>query len=221
MSATAGPATVESIDPANGELVETYEVFTEGQIDAALDLSHGAFRTYSRSPWSERAGLMSAVAREMRAMGDEFAKTVSREMGKPLKEAEAEVEKCAWAADHYAEQGERYLAPEPVDAGEGRRVTIYKRPLGPVLAIMPWNYPLWQVMRAATPIVSAGNGMVLKHASNVTGCALLLEQAFERAGAAPGVFKTIVVSGRKASELIGDRRIAGVSLTGSDAAGVA
>jgi acyl-CoA reductase-like NAD-dependent aldehyde dehydrogenase len=120
MSATAGPATVESIDPANGELVETYEVFTEGQIDAALDLSHGAFRTYSRSPWSERAGLMSAVAREMRAMGDEFAKTVSREMGKPLKEAEAEVEKCAWAADHYAEQGDRYLAPEPVDAGDGR-----------------------------------------------------------------------------------------------------
>ncbi len=221
MSATAGPATVESIDPANGELVETYEVFTEGQIDAALDLSHGAFRTYSRSPWSERSALMSAVAREMRAMGDEFAKTVSREMGKPLKEAEAEVEKCAWAADHYAEHGERYLAPEPVDAGEGRRVTVYKRPLGPVLAIMPWNYPLWQAMRAATPIVSAGNTFVLKHASNVTGCALLLEQAFERAGAAPGVFKTIVVSGRKASELIGDRRISAVTLTGSDAAGVA
>jgi acyl-CoA reductase-like NAD-dependent aldehyde dehydrogenase len=221
MSATAGPATVESIDPANGELVETYEVFTEGQIDAALDLSHAAFRTYSRSPWSERAGLMSAVAREMRAMGDEFAKTVSREMGKPLKEAEAEVEKCAWAADHYAEQGDRYLSPEPVDAGEGRRVTVYKRPLGPVLAIMPWNYPLWQAMRAATPIVSAGNTFVLKHASNVTGCALLLEKAFERAGAAPGVFKTIVVSGRKASELIGDRRISAVTLTGSDTAGVA
>src|SRR6201996_2024843 len=221
MSATAGPATVESIDPANGEVVETYEVFAEGQIDAALDLSHAAFRTYSRSPWSERAELMNGVAREMRAMSDEFARTVSREMGKPISEAEAEVEKCAWAAEHYAEQGESSLAPEAIDAGEGRRVSVHKRPLGPVLAIMPWNYPLWQAMRAATPIVSAGNTFVLKHASNVTGCGLLLEQAFERAGAAPGVFKTIVVSGRKASELIGDRRIAGVTLTGSDAAGVA
>src|SRR6201996_4675116 len=221
MSATAGPATVESIDPANGELVETYEVFSEGQIDAALDLSHGAFRTYSRSPWSERSELMSGVPRERRAVGEGFPKPVSRERAKPLKEAEAEVEKCAWAAEHYAEHGDRYLAPEPIDAGGGRRVTVYKRPLGPVLAIMPWNYPLWQAMRAATPIVSAGNTFVLKHASNVTGCALLLEQAFERAGAAPGVFKTIVVSGRKASELVGDRRIAAVTLTGSDAAGVA
>src|ERR1700754_4585380 len=106
MSATAGPATVESIDPANGEIVATYEVFSEGQIDAALDLSHAAFREYRRAPWSERAELMHGVAREMRAMSDEFAKTGSREMGKPIKEAEAEVEKCAWAADHYAEHGE-------------------------------------------------------------------------------------------------------------------
>jgi acyl-CoA reductase-like NAD-dependent aldehyde dehydrogenase len=219
MSATAG-SVVESIDPANGEVVETYEVFSEGQIDAALDLAHGAFREYRRAPWSERAELMNGVSRELRAMSDELANTVSREMGKPIKEALAEVEKCAWAAAHYAEQGEAYLAPEAIDAGEGRRVSVHKRPLGPILAIMPWNYPLWQAMRAAAPIVSAGNAFVLKHASNVTGCGLLLEQAFERAGAAPGVFKTIVVSGRKASELIGDRRIAGVTLTGSDAAGV-
>ncbi|MBS1861424.1 MAG: NAD-dependent succinate-semialdehyde dehydrogenase [Actinobacteria bacterium] len=221
MSATAGPATIESIDPSNGEVVGTYEVFSEGRIDAALDLAHDAFRNYRRTPWSERAALMSGIAREMRAMRDELAGMVSREMGKPIKEAEAEVEKCAWAAEHYAEHGDAYLAPEPIDAGEGRRVVVHKRPLGPVLAIMPWNYPLWQAVRAATPIVSAGNTFVLKHASNVTGCGLLLEQAFERAGAAPGVFKTIVVSGRKASELIGDRRIAGVTLTGSDAAGVA
>ncbi|HEX4306755.1 MAG TPA: NAD-dependent succinate-semialdehyde dehydrogenase [Solirubrobacterales bacterium] len=220
MSATAGPATVESIDPANGEVVATYEIFSEGQIDAALDLSHDAFGDWRRAEWSKRAELMNGVARELRAMGDEFAATVSREMGKPIAEAEAEVEKCAWAAEYYAEHGEGFLAAEPIDAGDGRRVAVHKRPLGVILAIMPWNYPLWQAMRAATPIVSAGNAFVLKHASNVTGCGLLLEQAFERAGAAPGVFKTIVVSGRKASELIGDRRIAGVTLTGSDAAGV-
>jgi acyl-CoA reductase-like NAD-dependent aldehyde dehydrogenase len=221
MSATAGPATIESIDPANGEVVETYEIFTEGQIDAALDLSHSAFRDYHRAPWAKRAELMNGVARELRAMGDELADTVSREMGKPIKEAHAEVEKCAWAAEYYAENGESFLAPEPIETGDGRRIAVHKRPLGVVLAIMPWNYPLWQTMRAAAPIVSAGNCFVLKHASNVTGCGLLLEQVFERAGAAPGVFKTIVVSGRKASELIGDRRIAGVTLTGSDAAGVA
>jgi len=221
MSATAGPATIESIDPANGEVVETYEVFSEGQIDAALDLAHEAFGDWRRAEWSKRAELMNGVAREMRAMGDELAHTVSREMGKPISEAEAEVEKCAWAAEYYAEHGGGFVAPEPIDTGDGRRVAVHKRPLGVVLAIMPWNYPLWQAMRAAAPIVSAGNCFVLKHASNVTGCGLLLEQAFERAGAAPGVFKTIIVSGRKASELIGDRRIAGVTLTGSDAAGVA
>ncbi len=221
MSATAGPATIESIDPANGEVLETYEIFSEGQIDAALDLSHAAFRDVRRAPWSERAELMRAVARELRAMDDELSNMVSREMGKPIKEAHAEVEKCAWAAEYYAENGESILAPEPIDVGDGRRVSVHKRPLGPVLAIMPWNYPLWQAMRAAAPIVSAGNTFVLKHASNVTGCGLLLEKAFERAGAAPGIFKTIVISGRKASELIGDRRIVGVTLTGSDAAGVA
>jgi acyl-CoA reductase-like NAD-dependent aldehyde dehydrogenase len=221
MSATAGPATIESIDPANGEVVETYEIFSEGQIDAALDLSHSAFGDWRRAPWAKRAELMNGVARELRTMDDELSNTVSREMGKPIKEAHAEVEKCAWACEHYAKHGESFLAPEPIETGDGRRIAVHKRPLGVVLAIMPWNYPLWQVMRAAAPIVSAGNCIVLKHASNVTGCGLLLEQAFERAGAAAGVFKTIVVSGRKASELVGDRRIAGVTLTGSDAAGVA
>ncbi|HVX32002.1 MAG TPA: aldehyde dehydrogenase family protein [Solirubrobacterales bacterium] len=221
MSATAGPATIESIDPANGEVVETYEIFGEGEIDAALDLAHKAFGDWRRAEWSKRAELMNGVARELRAMKDELARTVSREMGKPIVEAEAEVEKCAWAAEYYAEHGEGFVAPELVDTGDGRRVAVHKRPLGVILAIMPWNYPLWQAMRAAAPIVSAGNCFVLKHASNVTGCGLLLERAFERAGAAPGLFKTIVVSGRKASELIGDRRVAGVTRTGSDAAGVA
>jgi acyl-CoA reductase-like NAD-dependent aldehyde dehydrogenase len=220
MSATAGPV-VESIDPASGEVVDTYEVFSEGQIDAALDLSHGAFDDWRRAPWAKRGELMSGVGREMRAMEDELAETVSREMGKPITEARAEVEKCAKAAEWYAANGEGFLAPEPIDTGDGRKVSVHKRPLGVILAIMPWNYPLWQAMRAAAPIVSAGNAFLLKHASNVTGCGLLLEQAFERAGAAPGLFKAIVASGSKASELIGDRRIAGVTLTGSDAAGVA
>src|SRR5882724_3036176 len=119
MSATAGPATVESIDPANGEVLDTFEIFTDAQIDAALELSHGAFGEWRRTPWARRAELMNGVARELRAAGDEIAETVSREMGKPITEAKAEVEKCAWAAEHYAEHGEGFLAPEPIDAGDG------------------------------------------------------------------------------------------------------
>jgi acyl-CoA reductase-like NAD-dependent aldehyde dehydrogenase len=220
MSAGAGTRAVESIDPADGSLIETYEVFSEAQIDAALDGTHAAFDRWRRTPWEERAALLSGVARELRAASGELARTVSREMGKPIIEAEAEVEKCAWAAEYYAENGGGFLAPEPIETGDGRRVAIHKRPLGVVLAIMPWNYPLWQAVRAAAPIVSAGNALVLKHASNVTGCALGLERVFERAGA-EGLFKTIVVPARKASELIADGRIAGVTLTGSDAAGIA
>ncbi|MBS1889485.1 MAG: aldehyde dehydrogenase family protein [Actinobacteria bacterium] len=221
MSATAGPATVESIDPANGEVVETYEIFSDAQVEAALDLAHVAFEGWRRAPWARRADLMNGVARELRAASEELTHTVSREMGKPLTEARAEVEKCATTCEYYAAHGEDYLAPEPIETGDGRRVAVHKRPLGVVLAIMPWNYPLWQALRAAAPIVSAGNTFVLKHASNVTGSGLWLERIFERAGAEPGIFKTIVVSGRRASELIADRRIAGVTLTGSDAAGVA
>ncbi|MBN9623831.1 MAG: aldehyde dehydrogenase family protein, partial [Actinobacteria bacterium] len=195
-------AVVESIDPANGETFQTYEVFDDAKIDAALETAHAAFRAGRTAPWARRSELMSAVARELRAAGEELASTVSREMGKPIKEAQAEVEKCAWTCDWYAEHGDEYLAAEPIDTGDGRKVTVQKRPLGVVLAIMPWNYPLWQAIRAAAPIVSAGNAFVLKHASNVTGCGLLLEDIFEKAGA-EGLFKTIVVSGSKASELIG------------------
>jgi acyl-CoA reductase-like NAD-dependent aldehyde dehydrogenase len=220
MSATAGPATVESVDPATGETIATHEIFSGGQVDAALARSHEAFGGWRRAPWSRRSELMGGVARELRASAEELAATVVGEMGKPVTEALAEVEKCARAAEYYAEHGEEFLAPEPIDAGDDRRVVVHKRPLGPVLAIMPWNYPLWQAMRAAAPIVSAGNTFVLKHASNVTGCGLALEGVFGRAGAEPGVFGTIVVSGREAGALIGDRRIAGVTLTGSDAAGV-
>jgi acyl-CoA reductase-like NAD-dependent aldehyde dehydrogenase len=221
MNSGAGTAVVESIDPANGELFETYEVFSESAIDEALGVASAAFDTWRKSSWSERSALMSGVAREFRADSEAIANTVSREMGKPITEALAEVEKCAWTCDYYAEHGEEYLRPESIDLGDERRVSIQKRPLGTVLAIMPWNYPLWQAIRAAAPIVSAGNCFALKHASNVTGCALWLEKVFAQAGAAKGVFTTLIIPGRKTSELISDPRIHAVTLTGSDAAGVA
>lgn len=216
-----GVVRVESVDPASNEAFDSFEVFSGEQVDAVLELSAGAFGSWRRSGWERRAELMNAVAGELRAGAEELAQTVSREMGKPITQALAEVEKCAVAAEYYAEHGGDFVAPESVAAGSGRRVVIHKRPLGVVLAIMPWNYPLWQVMRAAAPIVSAGNCLVLKHASNVTGSGLALARVFERAGAEPGIFATIVVPSWQASELIADRRIAGVTLTGSDAAGVA
>jgi succinate-semialdehyde dehydrogenase / glutarate-semialdehyde dehydrogenase len=221
MSSGVSAGVVESIDPASGEVFETFEIFSEAQIDEALNGACSAYASWRRSPWGERAALMTGVANELRATSEELAQTVSREMGKPITEAKAEVEKCARAAEHYAERGEEFLAPEPIDTGDGRRVAVHKRPLGAVLAIMPWNYPLWQTMRAAAPIVCAGNTFVLKHASNVTGSGLALERIFERAGAAPGIFQTVIVPGRKTSAMIADPRIAGVTLTGSDAAGVA
>lgn len=211
---------VESIDPASGELLERYEVFSAEQIDAALTIAATAFGRWRRSPWPERSELMQAVAHELRAEAESLAETVSREMGKPISEAKAEVEKCAWAAEHYASHGEEFLAPEPIETGDGRRVAVHKRALGVVLAVMPWNYPLWQAMRAAAPIVSAGNCFVLKHASNVSGCGLALERVFKRAGAEPGLFTTVIVPGREAAAMIADPRIAGATLTGSDAAGV-
>lgn len=139
MSASAGRAVVESIDPASGERFETYELFSEAQIDAALDSGVDAFKPWRLSSRDEGAALISGVARELRAATDELVRIVSREMGKPITEAEAEVEKCAWAADYYAENGNAFLAPEPIETDDGRRVAVHKRPLGVVLAIMPWN----------------------------------------------------------------------------------
>ncbi len=212
---------VESVDPASGEFFDSFEVFSGAQVEEVLDRSASAFGSWRRSGWERRAELMNAVASELRTAAEELAQTVSREMGKPITQALAEVEKCAVAAEYYAEHGGDFVSPEAVAAGSGRRVLVHRRPLGVVLAIMPWNYPLWQVMRAAAPIVSAGNCFVLKHASNVTGSGLALARVFERAGAEAGIFETIVVPSRRASELIADRRIAAVTLTGSDAAGVA
>ena len=211
----------DSIDPATGGLLDTYEIFDDTRLDAALVTATTAYRSFRRSPPVERAVLLNRVAREMRAAAEELARTVSSEMGKPIVEARAEVEKCAWAAEYYAENAEHFLAPESIDTGDGRRVAVHKRPLGVILAIMPWNYPLWQVIRAAAPIIAAGNCFLLKHAPNVTGCGFALQRVFERAGAAAGVFTAVVTSNRQAEQLIADRRIAAVTLTGSVNAGTA
>jgi succinate-semialdehyde dehydrogenase/glutarate-semialdehyde dehydrogenase len=149
-----------------------------------------------------------------------LAELITHEMGKVLREAEAEVEKCAWVCEYYAQNAEEFLAPQKIETNYSNSFVAYN-PLGTVLAIMPWNFPFWQVFRAAAPIIMAGNSMILKHASNVSGCALAMERLFLESGFEKYVFSTVLVKGSEASKLIDDRRIAAVTITGSTPAGIA
>jgi acyl-CoA reductase-like NAD-dependent aldehyde dehydrogenase len=211
---------MRSINPATGETLETFAPFSDEQIDAALDASRGAFASWRDTSFAERGAHLRAVAVYLRDHKTELAKTATREMGKPLVEAEAEVEKCAWSCDFYAENAERFLADELVESSASESYVAYT-PLGVVLAIMPWNFPYWQVFRFAAPALMAGNTAVLKHASNVSRSALEIERIFHESGLPDGVFRTLLIPGAEVEQRIADPRIAAVTLTGSDAAGVA
>ncbi len=214
---------IESINPATGEVIETFEPFTQQQIDQALDRAQDTFRQWRTTSYDERAALVREIGKTMRAQKERLAKIITQEMGKPIAEAEAEVEKCAWNCDFYAEEARTFLANEPAPSTAQESYVAF-RPLGVVLAVMPWNYPLWQVFRFAAPALMAGNVGVLKHASNVTRSALEIERVISEAaaavGAPKGVFQTLIVPGSQVDKLIKDRRIAAVTLTGSDPAGV-
>jgi succinate-semialdehyde dehydrogenase/glutarate-semialdehyde dehydrogenase len=183
-----------------------------------LDAAQQAYRRWRRTPFSERAERMRRAAAYLRDQQGRLAATITAEMGKPIVEAEAEVEKCAWNCEFYAEHAERFLADEPHPSGATESYVQFL-PLGVVLAIMPWNFPFWQVFRFAAPAVMAGNTAILKHASNVPQCALAIEEVFRASGFPDGVFRSVLVPGAAATLLIADERIAAVTLTGSDAAG--
>ena len=214
---------IQSINPATGEVIETFEPFTQEQIDQALDRAQETFRQWRTTSYDERAALVREIGKTMRAQKERLAKIITLEMGKPIAEAEAEVEKCAWNCDFYAEEARTFLANEPAPSTAQESYVAF-RPLGVVLAVMPWNYPLWQVFRFAAPALMAGNVGVLKHASNVTRSALEIERIIGEAaaavGAPKGVFQTLIVPGSQVDRLIKDKRIAAVTLTGSDPAGV-
>ncbi|AZE56365.1 Succinate-semialdehyde dehydrogenase (NAD) [Pseudomonas synxantha] len=209
-----------SINPANGETVASYAYETAAQLDAALTRSASAFRTWRRQPVSQRAELLLALAAALRGQAEAMAQMITLEMGKPIAQARAEIEKCAQLSEWYAAHGPAMLDPEPtlVDNGSAR---IEYRPLGPILAVMPWNFPVWQVLRGAVPTLLAGNTYVLKHAPNVMGSAYLIQQALRTAGFAEGVFEVINVTQDGVSSAIADPRIAAVTLTGSVRAGIA
>ena len=209
---------LHSVNPATGEEVERFEEFTAKEIDTALSWADSAFRDWRRSSMSDRSERVRAVARVLRRHARRYAETMAREMGKPVRDGLAEVEKCAWACEMYADRAGEFLADDVVDTGAKRSLVRYE-PLGPVLAVMPWNFPFWQVFRFAAPALMAGNVGLLKHASNVARCALDIQAAFQEAGFPDGIFQTLVVGSGGVAPILRDRRVKAVSLTGSEKAG--
>ena len=209
---------IQSVNPATGDILETLEETTPAQIDTILARAHAAFTEWRGEPFARRSALMRAAARELRARKDEYALTMTREMGKPIVQSEAEVEKCAGTCDYYAEHAEAFLAEQARETDASRSYVRFD-PLGVVLAVMPWNFPFWQVFRFAAPGLMAGNAGVLKHASNVPRCALAIEEVFRRAGFPEGLFRTVLVDSGAVKGLIADPRIVADTLTGSERAG--
>jgi succinate-semialdehyde dehydrogenase/glutarate-semialdehyde dehydrogenase len=211
---------LESRNPATGALVTNCKEHDGREVAQRLTAATTAFPAWRELGFPARAQLLRAAARELRTHRDEYARLVTEEMGKPIAQAEAEIEKCAWGCEYYAEHGERFLAPEVIATDAARSLVRYE-PMGAVFAVMPWNFPFWQVCRFAAPALMAGNVGLLKHASNVPRCALALEELFRAAGFPAGVFSTLLVSARAAESVIPHPAIAAVTLTGSEAAGMA
>jgi len=215
---------IATVNPATGETLETFDPHSAKDVEAALARAAEAFAVHRLTSFEQRASLMRAAADELESGLEDTARILTVEMGKPLAQARAETGKCVKAMRWYAERAEALLAdehPEPADIADSGAVDAYVRyrPLGPVLAVMPWNFPLWQVIRFAAPALMAGNTALLKHASNVPRTALLLEQVFTRAGYQPGCFQTLLVPSSAIEGVIRDPRVAAVTLTGSEGAG--
>lgn len=209
---------LQTVNPATGQPLAQYELHTATEVDAKLARSRGTFLDWRETAYQDRAAALFRLAGVLKERRERYARVMTEEMGKPIAQSLAEVEKCAWAARHYAEYGSAYLATEHI-AAEGAKSYVRFDPLGAVLAVMPWNFPFWQVFRAACPSLMAGNVLVLKHASNVPGCALAIEEAFLEAGFPEGAFTTLLIRAAEAEALIDDPRIHAVTLTGSDDAG--
>ncbi len=214
------PTSFEARNPATGERLAEYPALDEPEIARRLERAEAAFATWRLTPAAERARALREAARRHRSDAAEHARRMTEEMGKPIRQAEAEVEKCAWVCEFYAEHGEAIIAPEPI-ATDATRSYVRQDPLGPVLAVMPWNFPFWQVFRFAAPALAAGNVGLLKHASNVPGCALAIERILGEAGAPEGVFQTLLVPAGRAEALIDEPAVRAVTLTGSEPAGMA
>jgi succinate-semialdehyde dehydrogenase/glutarate-semialdehyde dehydrogenase len=209
---------IASINPADGKTIKTFEALTEPEIDERLQRAAHAFRSYRRTSLAERERMMRRAAEILEAEKNDFGRLMTTEMGKPIKGAVGEAEKCAWVCRYYAENAKHQLADILVETNATKSYVRFQ-PLGPVLAVMPWNFPFWQVFRFAAPALMAGNVGLLKHASNVPQCALAIEDIFRRAGFAEGVFQTLLVGAEAVQPILEDTRVVAATLTGSEPAG--
>jgi succinate-semialdehyde dehydrogenase/glutarate-semialdehyde dehydrogenase len=199
-----------AVNPATGATINEYEEMTPEDVSRAVADAHNAFLSWRRTDFAERATLMKAAARVLREKTNEYAILMANEMGKPVVQGRAEVDKCAWVCEYYAENAEAFLQPEPVETEASKSFVTFS-PLGVVLAVMPWNFPLWQVFRFAAPALMAGNTGVLKHASNVPGCALAIEDVFRKAGFPKDVFRTLLVGSKQVDAVIENRHVKAVA----------
>ncbi|MGE0406662.1 MAG: NAD-dependent succinate-semialdehyde dehydrogenase [Candidatus Korobacteraceae bacterium] len=211
---------IATINPTTAEVVRSFDVLSDSELAGRLELAASGFSSYRRTPMAERAHFLMEAARILEAEKDHFGRLMTLEMGKTLRSAIQEAEKCAWGCRYYAENGERMLADEVTPTSAARSFVTFQ-PMGAILAIMPWNFPFWQVFRAAAGPLMAGNVMLLKHAPNVPQCALAIEDIFRRAGFPLGVFQNLFVETERVERILGDPRVKAVTLTGSTRAGSA
>ncbi|GAB4378557.1 MAG: NAD-dependent succinate-semialdehyde dehydrogenase [Salibacteraceae bacterium] len=212
--------TISSINPYNLEVIERFTPHTEKEVETIVESVNTAFKSWRKSSFEDRAQLMRSVADQLLKRKSDLARTITLEMGKPIKESIAEIEKCAWVCRYYADEAEGFLQPRQVETDASQSFVTYE-PLGVIYAIMPWNFPFWQVFRFAAPTLMAGNTAILKHAPNVCRCALEIEKLFDDAGFPENVFRTVILTNENASKLIEHPLVRGVSLTGSERAGIA
>ena len=210
---------IASINPANGQVLETFEALSDSEIERKIQLASDTFFKYRTLPFAERARMMLKAADILDNEKAALGRIMTIEMGKPLRAAVDEAVKCAWGCRYYAENAERFLADETVETAAKRSYIRYQ-PLGPILAVMPWNFPFWQVFRFVAPALMAGNTGLLKHASNVPQCALKIEEILRRAGFPEGVFQTLLIGSNKVDGILADPRVVAATLTGSEGAGI-
>ena len=211
---------IASVNPATGETLQTFTPLSDAEVQDKLQLAADAFRVHRRTSFADRAAKMMRAGEILDAEKHAIARTMTLEVGKTLRSSVEEAEKCARACRYYAENAERMLADQVYEV-DGARAFVRSLPLGPVLAVMPWNFPLWQVIRFAAPTLMAGNIGLLKHAPNVPQCALFLEDLFQRAGFAPGVFQALLIEAEQVAAVLDDPRVVAATLTGSERAGSA
>ncbi|HET7112666.1 MAG TPA: aldehyde dehydrogenase family protein, partial [Pyrinomonadaceae bacterium] len=209
---------IASINPATGETLREFSALSAQQIEQKLQLAADTYRTYRRTSFADRSRMMLRAAEILESEKQQFGKTMTTEMGKPLKAAIGEAEKCALVCRYYAENAQQHLADQIIETN-AKKSYVHFQPLGPVLAVMPWNFPFWQVFRFAAPALMAGNVGLLKHSSNVPQCALAIEEIFARAGFPEGAFQTLLIGSAAVEGILKDPRVAAATLTGSEPAG--